>query len=455
MTGITGAVGSRRGQAGVTMALTLTLLFSLIGFSVDLGLSYYQKQSAQAAADAAAISAAVAAKSMGTTCGSNGLVCNSTPTACTAITTGAFNVGCQYATQNGFAASTVSMSGNTTTPASAPGTTPAYWVKASIASTHRNYFLGFAGFSSSTIAAESTAGVYGGSSGGQNCFIALGSGKGTLFVTGGSTIALHSCTGQVNSSADDQTNYQPSNTAVNINGGSTVTGNVVNVVGGELNGSGVSNYCQAPFNCHKPVVADPLSSVRAFNPLTDLSPGVSGCSQSSMPTITSNTTLTPGVYCGGIHISGGTTTFQPGYYVIKDGGLTIDNGTATGTNVMFYMTSSNTQTTTDALVTINVNVTFSAPSSGPFRGILFYGDRSAPLDSTGNYNSIQASATPNLSGTMYFPTGNIKLTGSSGLAGYIAIIAQRIDVEGNSSFTWDSTGTLTGLASAPAVYLIE
>ncbi len=447
----------RSGQAAVMICISLTFLFSILGLAVDLGMSYYQKQQAQAAADSAVLAAAVYAKTNGTTCGSNGITCNSTPTACTSISTGVFYVGCQYANQNGVALSAVSMSGNTGSAPSAPGTTSGYWIKATVALSRSNLFLGFAGFKTASINAEATAGVtITGGSGTNNCIVALDpTGAQAFFLTGQVTLNLNGCSAQVNSSADDSVNKQPSNMASNANGQNTISG-TINVVGGGASGQQV--YCaNPPYNCHAAAITDPLASLRAFNPSTDL--GTTSCTQSSTYNISQGTVTIPsGIYCGGIHISGGNVTFQTGgYFEMKDGGLTVDNGTTTGTNVMFYMTSSNPATTTDPLITLNTaSITLSAPSTGPFKGILFYGDRSAPADSSGNYNAIQAQSTPTITGTFYLPKGNIKLTGQAGLNGYVALVARRIDIEAQSTFKWDGTGTYTGLASSSSsAYLIE
>jgi hypothetical protein len=451
-------MSARSGQAAISMALSLTFLFSVLGFSVDLGYSYFQKQAAQAAADSAVLAASVYAKTNGTTCGANGIVCNSTPTVCTGITTGVFYVGCQYANSNGFPLTAISMSGNTGSPPSAPGTSPTYWVKATVSTTNKNLFLRFAGFANAAINAEATAGVVssGGGGGTNNCLVVLDpTGAQALFLTGQITLTLGSCSVQVNSTADDITNHQPNGMAANANGQNTING-TVNVAGGSASGS--QTYCaNPPFHCHTAAVADPLLGLPAFDPATVL--GHTTCDQSSTYTISQGTVTIPsGIYCGGIHISGGNVTFQTGgSFMLKNGGLTIDNGTAAGANVMFFLTSSNPTTTTDPLVLLSTSaITLSAPSSGTFKGILFYGDRTAPADSVGNFNSIQAQASPTLSGTMYFPKGNLKLTGQAGLSGYIAVIARRVDIEAQSTFNWDGTGTYTGLAAAtPSAYLIE
>lgn len=440
----------RSGQTAIMMALSLTTLFAFLGFAVDLGTSYYQKQKAQAAAESAALAAATYAKTNGVSCGTNGITCNSTLTSCSSITSGALYAGCQYANQNGFPMSAISMAANTTSPPCNPCSSPAYWIEAQVTVTNNNLFLGIAGNASNTINAQAIAGVTATttpSSAPADCLWVLDPTDKNTFLVSGASVTLTNCKAQINSTATDPVNKQPSNTAANANGSSTLTG-TYNVVGaGDYN----QNYCPTggPFVCGAPSVADPLATLRSVNESTDI--GTTSCTKTSQYSISQGTVTVPsGIYCGGINISGGNVTFQTGgIFEMRNGGLSISNGTTTGTNVMFWFTSSNPSTTVDPVVNINTSsVTLSAPNSGTFQGILFYGNRAAPYAATGTYNVIQASSTPTITGTFYFPTGNFEFSGQAGVNGYVAIIAYRVQINGQSTFKWDSTGTYTGLANA-------
>lgn len=99
---------SRRGQALVMATMSLFMLFGVMGLAVDLGWSYYRKQVAQTASDAAALAAAVVAENSSgnnvITCGQYNVDCQAA-TACATITgTPANNIqnGCLYAKANGF-----------------------------------------------------------------------------------------------------------------------------------------------------------------------------------------------------------------------------------------------------------------------------------------------------------------------------------------------------------------
>lgn len=444
------------GQTAVMMALSLTALFGMVGFTVDVGASYYTKQKAQAAAESAAMASAAYAKANGITCGTNGITCNSTLTSCSTISSGVLFVGCQYANQNGFPMSAISMAANTNTPPCSPCTTPGYWIQAKVSTTRNNLFLEVSQSASASINAQAFAGVTGstGATGGTGsgssvpttCLWALDPTDKQTFLVSGAAVSLSGCTAQINSTATDPVNKQPSNVAANANGSSTLTG-TYNVVGaGDYN----QNYCQTggPFVCGAASVADPLSGLRSVVESTDI--GTTTCTHTTQYSISQgNVTIPSGIYCGGINISGGTVTFASGgIFEIRDGPLSISNGTTSGANVMFWFTTANPSTTADPVVNINTSsVTFSAPSSGAFKGILFYGNRAAHIAASGTNNVIQASSVPSITGTFYFPTGNFLFSGQAGVNGYVAIIAYRVQINGQSTFRWDSAGTYTGLAT--------
>jgi len=94
---------------------------------------------------------------------------------------------------------------------------------------------------------------------------------------------------------------------------------------------------------HMPVLADPLNNPSkpgsVVNPPAAGSPpvaGANGCpsgatvpsgtaASPSLLTITSNKTICPGTYYGGLKVTGGTTTMQPGTYIFVGGGFQILN----------------------------------------------------------------------------------------------------------------------------------
>jgi len=279
------------------------------------------------------------------------------------------------------------------------------------------------------------------------------------FFVSGASVSLSGCTAQVNSTANQSgtvNGWQPTNEAANANGSSTLTpAAAYDVVGGAAYNQ---TYCPSggPFTCGAASVANPLSSLPALNETTQF--GSTACTQTSTYSPTGGTAgspivILPGIYCGGINLSSGYYQFQTGgVFEMRGNNLSISGGTTTGTNVMFYFTATTPSTSTaNPTFSINTsNVTFSAPSSGTYKGILFFANpTSKTVKQSGNpYSQFAAGANPSITGTIYLPTGYLLYTGGAGTNnGHIAIIVYGLQINGSSSFTWDSTGTYTGLAT--------
>ncbi len=153
-------------------------------------------------------------------------------------------------------------------------------------------------------------------------------------------------------------------------------------------------------------------------------------------------TLSPGTYCGGITISGSsnTVTFGTGKYVLKGGGFKISGGsnTITGNDVMFFNTDdTGSSDGSGSFGDIDFSgsgstVSFSAPATGIYAGVLFYQDHQA---SAGDFLfKIAGSISANLNGLIYMPDQLVEFSGNStlGLACGPKIIAFRIKFNGNS-----------------------
>jgi len=153
---------------------------------------------------------------------------------------------------------------------------------------------------------------------------------------------------------------------------------------------------------------------------------------------TTDTTLSPGVYCGGLNIYDSNIKLNPGTYTIYDGALTIGhNSTVVGEDVTFVLTGEDSVLYTYEDVTLDLT----APSRGEYAGLIFFQDRtSAP--SAGLTSLIKGSANIRLLGTAYFPTqtlfvGGVGTLGASSPA--MAFIADKI------TFTSDITEIVSDL----------
>jgi hypothetical protein len=193
-------------------------------------------------------------------------------------------------------------------------------------------------------------------------------------------------------------------------------------------------------------------------------------------------TMQPGVYSGGINLSGnGTYTMQPGIYVMKGGGFSVSgNVTLTGSGVMIYNTGNDYTATTGApdnsdpldllnqtppTVTgdnfggfgLNTSITLTPINTGlysysnaaisAFNGVVFYQRRantqSATLGGSGG-SSV-------LSGTMYGKWASLSYAGNGTTSAQF--VFSSINLTGNGTITIQTVGATVG--SAPRVFLVE
>ena len=142
--------------------------------------------------------------------------------------------------------------------------------------------------------------------------------------------------------------------------------------------------------------------------------------------------LYAGTYCGGISVNGNSVLhFNAGTYVLAGGGMNINaNSTMTGTGVTFYNT---TGTGGYGAITMNGNsqANFSAPTSGPLAGILFFQDRSIPSNSAPS--TINGNSSSTFDGAIYFATTTVNFNGNSSSSGYSIVVANQLVLNGNSS----------------------
>lgn len=147
----------------------------------------------------------------------------------------------------------------------------------------------------------------------------------------------------------------------------------------------------------------------------------------------------------------GSVTFDPGVYIIdgaSGGGLTINSGAVvSGTGVVFIFTTSSTDKTTVANVTINggAQVNLSAPNintcSGTacnYAGILMYQDQAAALKT--NANKVNGNSASSYSGSFYFAGQELQFSGDSGMQTQcVQIVARQVTFTGNTAISNDNS----------------
>lgn len=122
----------------------------------------------------------------------------------------------------------------------------------------------------------------------------------------------------------------------------------------------------------------------------------------------------------------GDVTFDPGLYLIKDGGVTINaNTTVNGSRVTFLLANN-----ADLSVNGGAILNLSAPTSGEFAGILFLGERSGPVNS----HSFSGNASSFLDGIFYFPKDEFSFMGSSNeTSNCVQFLSAKISISGNTN----------------------
>jgi hypothetical protein len=220
--------------------------------------------------------------------------------------------------------------------------------------------------------------------------------------------------------------YADSNdtSAVTVSSGASITADLTCSVGGIV-ASGIVSPAGIT-DCA--VVPDPLAGRSP--------PAVGNCTFTNKTVSSGNVAMLPGRYCGGLTIAGSAVvTFSPGIYVISDGPLKVTgNASINGSHVAFHLIGDNAQ----IKFTQNSTISLSGPADGPLAGLLFFEDRSQPLDSK---HEIDSSNVKNLTGTIYLskgylsvhPAGNI-LTSSA----YTAIVANRIELGASGNLVLNS-----------------
>lgn len=404
---------SESGQTLIMSALSLSLLLGFVAFAVDLGLLWRDKRTMQTAADAGAVNGAAE------------------------MPAGDWDAGAKAgAALNGV---TNGVNGATVTvnnpPLHGAYAGKANYVEVIASRSEGTVFMGLFGFPSMTVSARAVA--YNTPS--QDCVITLGTSPSPPGATGAGIAASGSGSLDVPGCGviDNGDGTGNNDGAINLSGSGSITaesvttaGSVASTVEGQIHVTNPSTVTTgiAP-------VGDPLAGT--VSPPTN--PG--GCLAN--PNIGSNTTIGPssdGTICyDSLTISGGTVTLRPGVYYIN-GNLTVQGssivnctGTCASSGVTFYITCNGTCASNNGVMKIqggNVQLNLTAPTSGPYAGVLFYQDRNDPETATFSGGSAGA-----LDGILYFPDAGLVLSGGSGTTFTVDLIVDWLNLTGPSTIT--------------------
>lgn len=182
---------------------------------------------------------------------------------------------------------------------------------------------------------------------------------------------------------------------------------------------------------------------------------------SGVSTSADNLTLVPGRYCNGLSLTNAENTqFAPGIYIIdRDEFRTTGSTSMHGDGVTFILTGSGTD-----YATVNfaggTDARFTAPTEGPYAGILFYQDRNAPSFRGASLvtNSILGGSSADLVGVIYFPSQEVRFTGGAEVGGAnrcLHLVARKVTVTGNAHIGSDCEGAGVKPIKRMVVKLIE
>jgi len=397
--------GSDRGNVAIIFALSMPAVIGGAGLAAETSFDYFQKTHLQAAADAAAYAGALEDRA-----GSSSSIISSAANA--------------QATANGWSSAAGTITVNSP-PASGSHQT-ANSVEVRLTLSAPRFFSAYFSSTPLTIGARAVATA---TTAADACILALNkTASQSVQVQGNSALTLTGCDVMSNSVAND---------AVNVWGSAKLTAECVASAGGVTNKAGLTLTGCPSAMTQAPRVADPFAN------LPTPSPGPAQTIPKKGPYV-----LSPGSYSNGMNLSG-NTTLNPGVYYVSGGNFSVaPNSVITGSGVTIFMASG-------AQVSMNGNSTIqlSAPTTGTYSGILFYGDRA----STGGLNTFNGDASSLLTGDLYFPTQTVSYLGNfSGAGGCTQIVADQVAWNGNATIAVDcSAAGMNKITARTAVTLVE
>ncbi|MDA1312627.1 MAG: pilus assembly protein [Acidobacteria bacterium] len=376
------AHSKRDGQILVMFAVLAGVLLAFMGLVFDGGRIYYEKIRMQAAADAGALAGAWELQR-----NNSGLVDTAAKHAAklNGFEHGVQTVGVQVSSDPG--AGTVEVIVDQDFPTS---------------------FMRVLNWNQAKVRARALAGL---EAYGEACVLALDRNVDDALKTNGNPILRTSC-GVMSNSASDR--------GLRATGASIVSATWVGVAGEAV---GDEHFTPQPQE-HMPPMLDPLAH---------LAPPAYGTWPSATYNSSANTYECPGgtcVHSNQVKITTGDHTFQPGIHILIKGMSINSGGTITGTGVTFYNVNASGKDHID--IAAAGTIQFSAPTSGPMKGVLFFVDRNSPDKPPGNKIG-RGSAGTFFQGALYFPSQHLDWAGNSSLSSaWTMIVANTINISGTA-----------------------
>lgn len=401
--------GDQRGQIAVIAAITAPVVIAGAGLGAETGYWYYQQRVAQMSADISAFAGAVEAR------------------AGAPIET-IHAVALAEAQRHGFRSGRGELEVNN--PPLSGSSRNARSVEVIIRQTHPRHLSRMFLDQDISFTVRAVARF---DEPGPACILALDpAGAQSLRFTGSTDVTVAGC---------DLMSNSININALAVTGSGRVFASCVNSVGGMNISSQLDlSDCLEP-RMNMPPALDPLASL--------VPPVAGGCRTLPGGGGSGTRTVSPGRYCNGMTFNG-DVHLEPGVYIIDGGAFRLNGGAhVTGEDVTIYLTNNAT-----VQMNGNADIFFSAPQSGEYAGVLFWGDGNNAASTTVQFNGTAASS---LKGTLYFPSQLIDIRGNfSGSDGCMRIIGHRIEMSGNSTLNIDcSRSGMVSIQAPGFVRLVE
>jgi Flp pilus assembly protein TadG len=381
----------RAGSMMTLVAFAAPVVIGGLAAGVETGMWYLAKRQAQQQADTAALGAA-RAKSVGIT---NNATLSSLAT--------------RDAERNGFPNSAPNsiVIGDVPNPGAYPGfnNTAQATVTLAVPLQFSKYFMSS---SSVIITARAVAGTLANNGPGGGCILALHSTvSAAVGFSGSITANLDGCTIVANSNHAS---------AVRFNGAVVVNAHSIYTLGGidEIGAVNVSLSLPPQTNQSAPI-SDPYAGMTVGS--------LGGCTHNGFSASGGNPTISPGVYCNGLQISGSANVnMTPGTYYIDKGDFRMTGhssvsctgciGTDGGVTIVLTSRDGTGIGSVDLGGTTTVDLKPPSAPDDPYRGIVMYQDRRA---AAGNAFRLRGTTGTRITGAVYAPSAYIEFYGNAAL----------------------------------------
>lgn len=404
------------GATAVVTGLVFTGLVGFVGLGTETGLWYYTHRTMQSAADSGALSAAAALQAGS----ANGYVGEAKAAAAS------------YGFTDGVAGVTVTVH---QPPASGNYTGNANAVEVIVQQAQTALFSAAFLSSGPTISARAVA-LQGAP--GTGCVLALDAGaSAATFGNGTTNVDLVKCGLYVNSN---------SSSALTLVGNARIEADSVSIVGNLPAADRSSITSTQGITTGAAPAADPYQNVQV--------PQFTGCDHSNFSAPKTGT-LSPGVYCNGLSVTGNANVqLSPGTYIIDRGSFSVAGGsTVTGDGVTLVLTNSTGASPATVSIHGGATIDLSAPTSGAMAGIAFFQDRNG-IQGTGN--DFSGGTTQSITGAIYFPKETVSFAGGTNTNNAcLQLIADEIDFKGNANFAVNCAGKGTRSIGSSSSKLVE